>query len=165
MSTRYTVELLDGQTFGPADAADLRAWAHEGRIPPLATIRGDDGAVTRAIDCEVIKDVIAKFVAAPPVEAGSLPQQEDSGVSIVIPYKNQPALWGYYTSIGSLICVVGLIAGPIAIYLGVKGLQLVKVNPKAHGTAHAWVAIILGSLASLLNWGFAVMTLIAALTR
>lgn len=122
MSEQYTVELLDGQTFGPADATLLRQWATEARVPPVATIRSSDGSVCRAIDCEPIKDIMVRIAAAPPATAAAT---DDPAVSVIIPYKNQPALIGYYTSIASLICVLGLVAGPAAVVLGVKGLQVV----------------------------------------
>jgi hypothetical protein len=165
VSTRYTVELIDGRSFGPADAATLRTWATEGRIPPVANIRGSDGSTVRAIDCEPIRDVMNRVASAPPMGAGALPSPQDNSASVIIPYKNVSALVGYYTSIGSLIPIVGLIAGPVAIWLGVKGLKAVKADPRVHGTAHSWVAIILGSLTSLAYWGIALMVVIGAVVR
>lgn len=163
MSTQYTVELIDGRSFGPADAATLRTWATEGRIPPVANIRGSDGSVCRAIDCEPIREVMNRVASAPPMGAGALQSAPDDSASVIIPYKNKSALIGYYTSIGSLIPVVGLIAGPVAIWLGVKGLKAVKSDPRVHGTAHAWVAIILGSISTLLYWGLVLLAVIGAI--
>lgn len=165
MSAQYTVELIDGRSFGPADAATLRAWATEGRIPPVANVRGSDGAACRAIDCEPIRDVMNRVAAAPPMGAGALQSHQDSSASVIIPYKNVAALVGYYTSIGALIPVVGLIAGPVAVWLGVKGLKAVKADPRVHGTVHSWVAIVLGGLASFAYWGIALLVVIAAATR
>ena len=168
MNTSYTVELLDGQSFGPADAVTLRKWAQEGRIPPVANIRAGDGTVSRAIDCEPIRDVMTRVASAPPMGAG--PMQDgaggsDNAASVIIPYKNGYALAGYYTSIGALIPFVGNIAGPVAIFLGVKGLKAVNANPKVHGTAHAWIAIILGSIATLLYWGIILVAVLASALR
>lgn len=165
MSTEYTVELIDGRSFGPADAATLRTWAGEGRVPPVANIRGSDGAVCRAIDCEPIRDIMSRVASAPPMGAGALQTPHNNPTSVIIPYKNVSALVGYYTSIGSLIPVVGLIAGPVAVWLGIKGLKAVDADPRVHGTAHAWVAIVLGGLASLAYWGITILVLIAAATR
>lgn len=83
-------------------------------------------------------------------------------MSVIIPYKNAPALAGYYVSVGSLIPAFGLILGPLAIGLGVAGLKKVKRDPSVRGTAHAVVAIVLGSLTSLGNWGVVVTMIVAA---
>jgi len=160
--SRYTVELLDGRTFGPADDATLREWATQGRIPPVATVRTEGGATCRAIDCEPIRDIMSRVATAPPMGAGAL-GTPDSGASVIIPYKNTSALVGYYVSIAALIPIVGLVAGPVAVVLGVKGLKAVKADPRVHGTAHAWVAIVLGGLASLLYWGIVLIMVIAAI--
>jgi hypothetical protein len=145
LSVQYTVELADGRSFGPADEATLRTWAEEGRVPAIAKIVANDGTTCRAIDCAPIAGIVSRIAAAPPTAAGPMPQQDDTGVSKVIPYKNGAALAGYYTSIAALIPLVGLIAGPIAVVLGIQGLKAVKSNPKVHGTVHAWVAIVLGT--------------------
>jgi hypothetical protein len=81
---------------------------------------------------------------APPAQ----PAPSD-GVSTLIPYKNPKALASYYCGVFSLIPVLGLILGPIAIVLGVKGLKAAKAQPELKGTAHAWVGIVLGSLVAL----------------
>ncbi|MFT3684161.1 MAG: hypothetical protein QM783_04400 [Phycisphaerales bacterium] len=164
MSIGYTIQLADGRSFGPADEAMLRTWAQEGRIPPVAKVVGSDGSSCRAIDCPPIAEIMSRIAAAPPTAAGALPQGE-TDVGVVIPYKNGAALAGYYTSVASLIPVVGLIAGPVAVFLGIKGLQAVKANPKVHGTAHAWVAIILGGLVSLAYVALIILMIVAALTH
>lgn len=161
--SRYTVELINGQTFGPADEAALRTWASEGRIPPIASIRTSDGTTCRAIDCPPIAEIISRLASAPPTAAGAMPQEPDPAVSKLIPYKNLPALIGYYTSIAALIPMVGLAAGPAAIVLGTLGLKKANANPHAHGRVHAWVAIVLGSLAFLLYAG--ILALVIAVPK
>lgn len=157
------VELVDGQTFGPADEATLRAWAQEGRIPPIANIRAGDGTVCRAIDFEPIREVMGRVATAPPMGAGPLQQAPDGATSVIIPYKNVPALVGYYVSVASLIPIAALLLGPAAVILGVIGLKKVKAEPRVHGTAHAWVAICLGSITFLGH--VALVVLVAANAR
>jgi DNA-binding beta-propeller fold protein YncE len=86
---------------------------------------------------------------------------EDDAVSTLIPYKNGRALAGYYCGVFSLVPCLGLILGPIALVFGILGLRFVRAHPQAHGTAHAWVGIILGSLTTLANWGV-VIVIVAA---
>jgi len=74
-------------------------------------------------------------------------------VSTVIPYKNPKALIAYYLGIFGLIPCLGLILGPAAIVLGIMGLRYKATYPRAKGTAHAIVGIVLGSLETLANWG------------
>jgi hypothetical protein len=74
-------------------------------------------------------------------------------VSTVIPYKNPKALIAYYLGIFGLIPCLGLILGPAAIVLGILGLRYKASFPRAKGTAHAIVGIVLGSLVTLANWG------------
>ena len=72
-------------------------------------------------------------------------------ISTIIPVRNSAALIGYYMSVASLIPLVGLFLGPVAIVFGVKGLHAVKATPLVKGTVHAWVAIIMGSIVTLVN--------------
>src|SRR5687768_17357038 len=69
----------------------------------------------------------------------------DGGASTIIPYKNVPALIGYYVGVFSLIPCLGLALAPVAVILGIIGLVVAR-KPGAKGTAHAVVAIILGLL-------------------
>jgi len=70
----------------------------------------------------------------------------------VIPYKNAPALFAYYTGIASIIPVFGLVLGPIALVLGILGLRKRKRQPEVKGSAHAWIGIVLGVL-NILAYG------------
>jgi len=64
----------------------------------------------------------------------------------VIPYKNPQALTSYYLGVFSLIPLLGLLLGCVAVPLGIIGLRKRKTMPQIRGTAHAWVGIILGGL-------------------
>jgi hypothetical protein len=67
----------------------------------------------------------------------------------IIPYKNGLALASYYCGVFSLIPILGMVLGPIALVLGFLGFRYAGRHRKAGGTAHAIVGIILGGLVLL----------------
>jgi Domain of unknown function (DUF4190) len=103
----------------------------------------------------VQEDAVTFPNQAPPPGPG------DNVVSTIIPYKNPSALAAYYCGVFSLIPALGLLLGPIAVVLGIRGLGFVKENPMAKGTAHAITGIVLGSISSLFNYGAAVAVFVA----
>jgi hypothetical protein len=68
-------------------------------------------------------------------------------MSGMIPYKNMPALIGYYLAVFSII--LGPLLGIPALVLGIIGLVKRSKDPRVRGLAHAWVAILLGSVTSI----------------
>lgn len=74
---------------------------------------------------------------------------DDDALSTLIPYKNGQALAAYYCGVFSLIPLLGVLLGPIAIILGILGSNFAKANPEAKGTGHAITGIILGSIGFL----------------
>jgi hypothetical protein len=84
---------------------------------------------------------------------------DDGGVGYVIPYKNPPALIGYYLGIfGLLACFMGglsLLSGTASIVLGSMGMVRASKNPQAHGRAHAITGIVLGVFQILAGCGWA----------
>ncbi|MCI0359810.1 MAG: hypothetical protein L0211_15140 [Planctomycetaceae bacterium] len=94
------------------------------------------------------------------------PPPQGDATSVVIPYKNVPALLAYYLGILSLVCCfVGVPFGIVPLVLGIVGLQRRAANPAIHGTAHAWIGIVLGGLNILASAGLIVLFVIAALTK
>ena len=75
-----------------------------------------------------------------------MPHQGTDATGGLIPYKNVPALVGYYLSIFSLIPILGAFTGIAAIICGIVGFKNYKRNRMRRGQIHAWVAIILGSI-------------------
>ncbi len=69
----------------------------------------------------------------------------------VVPCKNPLALTGYYLAVFSLIPILGLALGIAAIIYGTLGYSAYQKEPRKRGQAHAWVAIILGSLTTPAN--------------
>ncbi len=86
----------------------------------------------------------AEVVQATPV-GGS------DAVATVIPYRNANALIAYYLGLFSCFPVLGFPLAIVALWLGVRGLKAVRIDPSAHGTAHAWVGLICGTIGFLIN--------------
>lgn len=72
-------------------------------------------------------------------------------VETFIPYKNSPALVGYYLGVFSLVPCFGLALVPFAIGCGIFGLRRAAKHPEARGKAHAWTAILLPLGATLIQ--------------
>jgi dipeptidyl aminopeptidase/acylaminoacyl peptidase len=87
--------------------------------------------------------------------------EDDGGMSTLIPTRNPKALIAYYCGVFSIICGVGLVLGPIALILGILGLRYVKANPSAKGTGHAIAGIVLGALTTLVYWGAIIVLLVS----
>lgn len=80
--------------------------------------------------------------------------ENSNAAAIVVPYKNVPALVGYYLGVFSLIPCLGAVLALGAVPLGIAGLRKARSTPGAHGTAHAITAIVLGSIVLLAHIGF-----------
>jgi hypothetical protein len=91
-------------------------------------------------------------------------EEEGDATGGLIPYKNGKALAAYYIGVFSLIPCLGAVLGPIAVVLGVMGLNYARQHPGASGKAHAIVGIVLGGLTALGNIGAVIAIAIAAAT-
>ena len=146
--TKYQVKLSDGRQFGPANMAMFVNWAKEGRIPQDALLVPDDGREPYAA---VEEDVLKAHILAPPTVATGLVTNKDEEGPALVPYKNPAALVGYYIGICSCIPFIGILLGPAAIILGIKGLGTVKKYPQKKGTVHAWIAIAFGLIGTAIS--------------
>lgn len=90
---------------------------------------------------------------SPPGYYGAPQPGPPSATDQIIPARNPQALIGYYVSVFSLIPCLALLLGPAAILLGYLGLKACRERTNMPGKVHAWVAIVLGSITSLANWG------------
>jgi hypothetical protein len=77
------------------------------------------------------------------------PRPHDTGLDTIVPYRNGPAITGYYCAVFGLLPALGVLFAIAAVPMGVAGLHIAKREPHRKGKAHAWVAIILGSLAAI----------------
>ncbi len=94
--------------------------------------------------------IICRFCGRDP-RSGDLPPAlpEGDATGGLIPYKNTPALAGYYLGVFSLAPCVGVPLGIAAIVCGVLGLKKRKREPHVKGSVHAIVGIVLGSISLL----------------
>lgn len=136
------VRLPDGQQHGPVPWDTLRVWVQQNRVPSDAML--------------VCQATLEERAVSSFPELAAMPRGDDTAATI-IPYRNMPALVGYYLGVFSLsacVPVLGLVGvgmGIAAVVLGIKGLRNVRVNPEAKGTVHAWIAIVCGTLFSLMG--------------
>lgn len=158
----YWIRLPDGTEYGPGSIALMRQWTAEGRVPRSAILITRDGTPpVPVIDQPELREVFEGKVTA-----ASLPTKgNDDVLASLVPYRNMPALWGYYIGIFALIPGTGLLLGPAAFVLGVIGVRLVKRRPNSKGASHAWVAILLGCIATLLNFAGIAALIIARWKR
>ncbi|MDG2292281.1 MAG: hypothetical protein P8L37_06455 [Phycisphaerales bacterium] len=135
--TKYTVQIDDGSTFGPASVDELKAWAQEGRVSDTTMLIPDDGS----------SPVSAH--AFQPLQG--LLGSEDKVISTIIPWRNKCALIGYYLGILGLLPLVGVPLGLTAIVLGILGIIHWKKNHRSHGLVHSIIAIACGLLGILIT--------------
>ncbi len=83
-----------------------------------------------------------------------------SSMGGMIPYRNVPALVGYYLGVFSILPIFPL--GIAAVICGIVGLKKAKEHPEVKGGAHAWAAIVLGGIFGAL-WTWLTFRLIAEL--
>lgn len=96
--------------------------------------------------------------------AAPAPLQGD-GTGGVIPFKNPNALTSYYIGLFSMLPIAGLVMGPAAVVLGIKGLKYAKEHPIVKGQVHAWVGILCGAFWSLCNYGLTLTILLSFLLQ
>ena len=105
--------------------------------------------------------VAPQGAAGAPPPPPPIPQTGDATGGL-IPYKNPPALVGYYLGIFGLIPAIGILLAIPAFILGILGLKKRKQNPVLKGAAHAWIAIILGAISIGYHALFVVLMIIGA---
>lgn len=150
---------LGGRQLGSFDIAEVNAKLRSGDLPALGTLGWYEGqrewiALDRIPGVHV--PLTPPQFGEPSLHAGASSVVGDATGGI-IPYKNPPALIGYYLGIASLIPIVGFVAGPVALVLGIMGLIRRAKQPAIRGAAHAWVAMILGGGSFVVHLTFVVV--------
>ena len=106
--------------------------------------------------CQRCGGTVPLGIAACPACGQPMPKGTTSSgeevIATVVPFRNMPALIGYYLAVFSLLPCIGLPLGIAAVICGVLGLRKQREQPTAKGSVHAWVGILLGGLAALV-WG------------
>lgn len=93
--------------------------------------------------------------ADPPPRTKARPRDEDfdddvpppsDAMATLIPYRNKWALAAWYVGIFSLLPIpaVNLFVGVAAVVFGIVGLVKAMSDPKAKGTVHATLGLLLG---------------------
>jgi len=157
----YHIVGSDNQPHGPINADTLNQWIAQGRANGQTMTRLDGSQEWKPL--ENYPEFGAALVHTPPVPG----QEQGDATGGLIPYKNKHALIGYYMAFAGLLvgCIpaVGAPYSIATIWMGVKGLKNVKANPVVKGTAHAWIAIILGAVELIASIISTVLTVIAIL--
>lgn len=153
----FLVNHPSGQQEGPLEWKELKQGVQSRRIPGHAVVTDvPTGQQRQVFD---IPDLAP--LAGP----------RDSGASSMIPSDNPPALLAYYLGVFSLasclpvLGIIGIGLGIAAVVYGRKGLRLIREDPTKHGTAHAWIGIVAGSLFGLLGVAIHLVMLIAIVSN
>lgn len=147
MSNLYKIKSENGEEFGPVNSTEIQIWIDQKRCSSETLIEVDgNGNWVQLSTLPEFANILALEQSAT--------QKGDDGVSSVIPYKNVPALTGYYLAVFSglgLLCPpAGFLLALPALVLGIIGLKKAKANPAAKGKIHAWIGIIGGALFSVI---------------
>lgn len=148
----YKIIGADRGEYGPVTLEQLRHWIAEGRVNRQTSAKSEADHDWRPLMS--IPELAGEF--APPPIAPPPPAQVNSGLNVVIPYRNPCALIAYYLGVFSVIPFIGIVLGIIGFVLGILGLRARRRNPAAGGVIHAWIGIVAGGL---FGFGWLVLTI------
>ena len=131
----YHIQGADNQTRGPVDENTIRQWIAEGRANGMSmAIRQGDPEWQQLARFPEFATALSQ--APPPA-----PPAQGDATGGLIPYKNIPALVGYYMSILGLLlmCVpfLGVLYGIGVMVLGIFGIKKANAQPEVKGKIHA----------------------------
>ncbi len=153
----YKIIGTDGKEYGPVSAEQARQWVAEGRARAESLARAEGTTEWKPL-ASFPEFATLSTLAAPPVAPPAAAGASSDVVATVIPYRNLPALIGYYCAVFSLIPCLGMPLGLTAFVLGVIGLRRARQHPEAKGKVHAWIGIIVGGIFGLLWLGLIIFT-------
>lgn len=82
-------------------------------------------------------------------------RQAANAMDAIIPTNPLAAISCYAGILSMLLCVLGILLGPIAITLGILGLKKSNVKESEYGkttsTIRAWIGIVTGSIGTLIG--------------
>ena len=152
-SPQATPSEASEQNSSPSETKENADWI-SAALPPVAVATPQFSAPPAPLPSPIPNPQVPY---QPPMQQSVPQDQQGDGTGGLIPYKNPMALLGYYVSVFGLIPCAGMVLGPAAIVMGIMGLKYNKANPHTKGTAHAWVAIVLGSIELLAHLAFIAM--------
>jgi hypothetical protein len=65
-----------------------------------------------------------------------------------------------YLALFSVLPIIGLLPGLLAVFLGIRALKQINEDPALSGKGRAWFGIILGGVCSVISLAFIVLMLI-----
>lgn len=152
---------VPSQAPAPAPAHAHAAGGASSPSEPTLGLEGSPGLTLEDID-------FAPATSPPTAPAPGSPVTESQtaqDLQTLIPYKNKPALIGYYLGILGLVPILGFPCAVVALILGIKGLQNRAANPQVRGAVHAWIGILLGGLVTVGYVGIVALIVVGLLLR
>jgi hypothetical protein len=149
----YNIIGADGKEYGSTTIEQLKKWIAENRVNRQTSVRTEDNADWKPLDS--LPELAGLFV--PPPISTARPAMTNSGLNVLIPYKNPRALVAYYLGVFAVIPFIGILLGITAFVLGILGLRYRGRNPAAGGAVHAWIGIVAGGL---FGFGWLALTIV-----
>lgn len=137
------------QQLGPFTVEEINGKLRAGELTGIDTFAWYQGC-SQWISLDRVPGVFM-LNSPPSFGACAQPQLQGDATGGLIPYKNLPALVGYYLSIFSLIPFVGIPLGIAGVICGIVGYRRRNKNPVIRGIAHALFAIIFGAFVILVQ--------------
>jgi len=150
----YKIIGADGKEYGSITIEKLKQWLNENRVNRQTSIKSEGDMNWKPLDS--LPELAGAFT--PPPIAPAPPTSGNSGLNVLIPYKNPRALVAYYLGVFAVIPFIGILLGITAFVLGILGLRYRRRNPAVGGVIHAWIGIVAGGL-----FGFGWLTLTIAI--
>jgi hypothetical protein len=79
----------------------------------------------------------------------------------IIPIDNPAALGSYYLAVFSVLPIVGLVTGVLAVIFGVRGIERSNAKDGSGGTVHSLFGLVVGGGAAGVQWAIASVVLVA----
>ena len=138
----YKIIGADGKEYGSITIEQLKQWITEGRLNRQTSVKSEGDMNWKRLDS--LPELTGAFT--PPLISPATPAPANSGLNVLIPYKNPRALVAYYLGVFAVIPFIGILLGITAFVLGILGLRYRRRNPSAGGGIHAWIGIVVGGL-------------------
>ena len=138
----YKIIGADGKEYGSITIEKLKQWITENRVNRQTSVKSDGDMDWKPLD--FLPELAGAFT--PPPISPALPAPANSGLNVLIPYRNPRALVAYYLGVFAVIPFIGILLGITAFVLGILGLRYRRRNPSAGGVVHAWIGIVAGGL-------------------
>ena len=138
----YKITGADGKEYGSITIDQLKKWIAENRVNRQTSVKAEGDTDWKPLDS--LPELAGAFI--PPLISPAPAPATNSGLNVIIPYRNPRALIAYYLGVFSLIPFIGIVLGITAFVLGILGLRYRRRNPAAGGAVHAWIGIVAGGL-------------------